>query len=425
MRPLILALAASCFVTACSREGAIAAQSPAPAVAATQTPASPPASASPVPQVADFTDEIRLLYRVVACGGDDPLPKALDAAAVDDYCKWLKPRLAAYEKDYLAKARPFLAAHRPAGLPKTVVYPFGGGDLLSAILTYPEGIEFTTLSLEHAGDPRRLKGLDKARLAQNLAEIRRRIGGLFTYAESTSENMMQLEKIDVPGQLAFFVVALAVHGYEPVSLRYFRLEPEGGIRYLAVEDIAGDEKTKAQRLNKVWVSPEFSVSFSNSELVFKPLGKEGPLHVHRHLAANLSDDNLRKDRTILKHLEAKGTVSAMTKAASYLLWADGFTKIRDYLLGHMAFMFSDSTGIPPRFAARAGFEMETYGKFSGPYLAAKASVADEFKKLWASQPYRGLNFRYGYPDASGQHHLLITRPVTKEAAPPSEAPAKP
>jgi hypothetical protein len=423
MRPLIWAVAGACLVAACSREGAPAAHVQAPPAATPVPPAPPP---SLPPGGVDFTSEVRLLYRVVACGGDDPLPPTLDAATVDEYCKWLLPRLAAYETKYLAKARPFLAAHRPAGLPTTVVYPFGGGDLLSALLTYPDGLEFTTLSLEHAGDPRRLKDLDKVRLAQNLAQVRRRIDGLFTYAESTSENLMQLEKSDVPGQLAFFVVALVAHGYEPVSLRYFRLEPDGGIHYLTAEDIAAEEKTKAKRLNKAWVSPEFSAVFSNSEMVFRPKGKKGPLNVHRHLAVNLSDDSLRKDPSALKHLEAKGTVSAMTKAASYLLWAEGFSKIRNYLLGHMAFMVSDSTGIPPSDAAKAGFEMETYGKFSAPFLLARARVADEFKKLWASQPYREMDFRYGYPDKAGQHHLLITRPKTKEA--PEDAgspPAKP
>jgi hypothetical protein len=425
MRPLILAVAASCLVAACSREGASAAHVQTPPAAPAQAPAPAEAPASAAPEGADFTAEVRLLYRVVACGGDEPLPKTLDAATVDEYCKWLVPKLATYQTAYVAKARPFLAAHRPADLPTAVVYPFGGGDLLSALLTYPDALEFTTLSLEHAGDPRRLKDFDKARLAQNLAEVHRRIAGLFTYAESTSENMIQLEKSDIPGQLAFFVVGLAAHGYEPVSLRYFRLEPDGAIHYLTVEEIAADENTKARKLNKVWASPDFSVSFSNSELVFKLKGKEGPLHVHRHLAANLSDENLRKDPSVLKHLEAKGTVSAMTKAASYLLWAEGFAKIRNYLLGHMAFMFSDSTGIPPSDAAKAGFEMETYGKFSGPFLAARAQVADEFRKLWASQPYRELDFRYGYPDASGQHHLLITRPKAKEAPKAGEATAKP
>jgi hypothetical protein len=426
MRPLILAVAASCLVAACSRESASAAHVQTPAAAPTPVAATAAPPATPAAGGADFTAEIRLLYRVVACGGDDPLPPKLDAATVDEYCKWLVPRLADYEKTYLAKARPFLAAHRPAGLPTTVVYPFGGGDLLSALLTYPDGLEYTTLSLEHAGDPRRLKDLDRAHLAQNLPEIHRRIAGLFTYAESTSENMMQLEKSDIPGQLAFFLVALAAHGYEPVSLRYFRLEPDGGIHYLSAEEIAADENTKAQRLNKAWVSPEFSVVFSNSEMVFRPKGKEGPLRVHRHLAVNLSDENLRKDPSTLKHLEAKGTVSAMTKAASYLLWAEGFSKIKNYLLAHMAFMFSDSTGIPPSDAAKAGFEMETYGKFGAPFLIARASVGEEFKKLWASQPYRELNFRYGYPDKAGEHHLLITRPKAKDAPKAAEAPpAKP
>jgi hypothetical protein len=385
----------------------------APHAQATSAPTPPPLA----PGGVDFSKEVHLLYRVVACGGDEPVAP-LDAAVVDDYCNWLVPRLAEYERDYLNMARPFLAARRPASLPAQVVYPFGGGDLISALTTYPDALEYTTLSLEHAGDPHRLAGLDKAQLASSLADVRRRTSGLLAYAESTSENMMQLEKSDVPGQLAFSVVALRAHGLEPVSLRYFRLEPDGSLHYLTADEIASGEKTRASKLNKVWVSPEFSVSFSNSELVFRPRGKDGPLRVHRHIAVNLSDDHLKADSEVLKHLEAKGEVAAMTKAASYLLWAKGFTRIRDYLLGHMAFMVSDSTGIAPGDAARAGFEMETWGRFSGPFLPARKSVADEYRKLWAEQPSRDLPFRYGYPDASGQNHMVITRPRPK---PPAEA----
>jgi hypothetical protein len=402
------------IVLGCARHDAAA---PAQAAAPSQTPpAATPTPAPPAAGGADFSADVHLLYRVVACGSEEPLPPPLDAAVVADYCKWLVPRLAAYEKDYLSKVRPFLADIRPKGLPTTVVYPFGGGDLLSALTTYPDGLEYTTLSLEHAGDVRRLKSLDKAHLAQNLAEVHRRIAGLFTYAESTSENMMQLEKSDIPGQLAFFITALAAHGYEPVGLRYFRIEPDGSVHYLTTEEIAAAEKTVATRLSKVWVSPEFSVAFTNAELVFKPKGKEGPLRVHRHIAVNLSDDNLKADPSVLKHLEAKGSVSAITKAASYLLWAEGFTKIRDYMLGHMAFLFSDSTGPEPLVTEKAGFEMVTYGKFTGPFLLARKAVADQYRKLYADQPYRELPFRYGYPDLSGQNHMIVTRPKPKEEA---------
>ena len=63
-----------------------------------------------------------------------------------------------------------------------------------------------------------------------------------------------------------------------------------------------------------------------------------------------------------------GTARIRTKAASYLLWRDDFSVIRDYLLGNMDFMVSDSTGAPPRFAEKAGFVQDTYGVFAGSFL---------------------------------------------------------
>jgi hypothetical protein len=100
----------------------------------------------------------------------------------------------------------------------------------------------------------------------------------------------------------------------------------------------------------------------------------------------------------------------MTKAASYLLWSHYFSRVRDYLLQNMVFMVSDSTGVPPRLAARAGFEQITYGRFTGSFLEASETINQDFVRLWTDQPARGLGFRYGYPDAAGNVHLLITRP---------------
>jgi hypothetical protein len=417
---LILGLTAA---LACARRSAPAAE----AAPAPQQPSTPAAAAVAVaavsaetpapPQGQEFLSDVRLLYRIAACGGDDPLPENVDPALVKEHCAWLAAREAKYRKDYVEGAAGFIAKLRPTSLPKTVVYPFGGGDILSALTTYPELTEVTTLSLEHAGDPRRLKTLDAKRLGANLALLRRSMAGLLSLNDSTSENLISMERADIPGQLSFFMMGLAVHGYEPVSLRYFRLEPDGALHYLTAEDIAAAEKTMAKKLNAVWVSPNFSEAFSNAEIRFRKRGaSEGePIRVHRHIAANLSDQYLLKDRRVLAHLEQKGEVSAMTKAASYLLWNGAFVKIREYLLGHMVFMVSDSTGIPPRFAKRAGFVQETYGQFTGPFLEASKLYSDEFVKLWSEQPRRVLPFRYGYPEAAKHWHMLVTRRAAADA----------
>jgi hypothetical protein len=371
-----------------------------------QTAPAAPASAD-VSQ--NFDKEVRLMFRLVACSGNEPMPEAL-AAAVSRHCQAFQPIMANYRKKYLPVAQPFLLSLQPKDLPDTVLYPFGGGDLLSALTTYPNLKEVTTLSLEHAGDPRTIDGMSAEDLELGLAQIRRRVSGLLVWTESTSENMIQMERGGIPGQLAFFLVGLAVHDQEPVGLRFFDLTAEGAVRGISAQDVAARKASVATRLNPVWKAPSFSDAFSNSEITFRKAGDDqAPRRIHRHIAVNLSNEGLRKDPEVLKHLQAKGRITAMTKAASYLLWSPDFSGFCDYLLSNMTFMVSDSTGIPPRLAQKAGFEVVPYGRYAGPFLPAPAQAAKDMLALFASQPLRELTFRYGYPDNAHHDHLLVTR----------------
>jgi hypothetical protein len=211
------------------------------------------------------------------------------------------------------------------------------------------------------------------------------------------------------------MTALTINGYEPVSLRYFALNPDGTLHYLDDAEIAAMAPKKARKKKGSWVDTDFSEAFTSMELSFRKRGDAGaPVIVHRHLAANLADDAF-KGSPLEAHLVAKGKVAVMTKAASYLLWLGSFTAIRGYLLEHAAWMISDSTGIPPRYARKAGFTQTTYGRFTGSFLGANETDNQAFRVLWRKQPYRKLPFRFGYPDAAGNVHMMITAP--SQAAP--------
>lgn len=368
--------------------------------------ATPPAAETP----ADFTDQAKAIFKLVACSGD-ALPPELDAKAVDHYCGRQRRAIEAARK-HAAEAGSFLAALRPGDLPPTVVYPFGGGDLLTALTVYPDARDVTTLSLEHAGDPRRLPTLSDAKvLADSLEQVRATTNGLLHANDSKTENLMKGQRGELPGQLAFFLLGLAVHGYEPVQLRYFWINPDGTLHYVTPGDIAAVEKENAKLLRGQWTAPDFSRAFSNSELVFVRKGGDPAreARTHRHIAFDLSDGGLKKNPGVLAFLGAKGPVAAMTKAASYLLWNDAFSSIRGYLLKHMVFMVSDSTGIPPRIAKAAGFTQETWGRFAGSFLPASDKINDDFRELWARFPKNRLKFRFGYIDSDYQYHLLVTR----------------
>ncbi|MBV8759215.1 MAG: hypothetical protein JO257_18145 [Deltaproteobacteria bacterium] len=363
----------------------------------------------------DFISDAKLFYRVVSCGSTDPLPAEIDQATVDKHCAAMQKLYDEWHKTYSEPASAFFATLRPADLPTTVVYPFGGGDLGSALVTYPDARDITTISLEHAGDPTRLAHLKKAQLREALGNFRAAIDGLLTLHDSTTENMLKLESGGIPGQLSFHLTGMTAMGYEPVSLKFFKFEDDGSIHYYTQADIDALAPKKAKKIKSKWVDTDFSEAFNNMELTFRKAGDpKAPLIVHRHIAWNLGDKAF-KGSPLEKYLLAKGKVAAMTKAASYLIWDGGFSGIRQYLLDNMVWMASDSTGIPSRYAKKAGFVQTTYGTFTAPFLEeANKEIGDQMVEMWAKQPKRRLPFRYGYPDLDKHVHMMITAPAPKK-----------
>ena len=69
------------------------------------------------------------------------------------------------------------------------MYPFGGGNLTSALATYPEATEITTMSLEPAGDIRGVDTLAPVQLSHELAVHRDHLKRLFEKAHSRTDNL--------------------------------------------------------------------------------------------------------------------------------------------------------------------------------------------------------------------------------------------
>jgi len=341
----------------------------------------------------EFLPEAKKLLVVGACAEGTP-PETIEPAIVEAHCKILKKSQDQYKTDWMAKADPFFASIVPKTVPKTVVYPFAGGDLSTALTVYPDADQITTLSLEPAGDPLDLGRLSKSELKQALATVEKELGSLYRANFSVTMNMITTMRGGaLPTQLIFSLSALELHGYELTSLRYFKLTPDGDIAYLTDDDVAAAEKIKDTHVR--------NREFANVEVQFH---KQGSKHeqVYRHILANLDDAHLKKDPSALTYLEKQGHVAGMTKAASYLLTFDDFSKMRQYVIDHVDWMVSDSTGLPPKYGEPAGFTYETHGAFLTSNMAAGSSVAPVYKKMFAEQPKRPLDFRFGYPD--GTHH---------------------
>lgn len=364
-------------------------------------------SLAAAPEGAEFIEDVRPLFRLITC--DTEVPPSLDAKTVTGWCANQKKRYEKFSEGWGVKARAFLEPLKPASLPTELVYPFGGGDLMAALQLFPEAQVISTLSLELAGDPRRWKTLtDAKKLKTSLSAISNASASTLLSNDSLSKNLSATQQGELPGQLSMHLMGLSLAGQEPVSVRFFRLEADGTLHYLTTEEIAALEGTTAKNLKASWKSPDFSPAFANVEVQFVPKGNlTAPRRTHRHFAANLANDSLPVG--LMKHLEAKGRVTSMTKAASYLLWREAFSVVREWLLASSAFMVSDSTGIPPRHWTQKGCTVEAFGAFEKSFLGTWEGYQAELRTLFKTA--KRVPMRFGYPDGSPSkhNHLLLAK----------------
>jgi hypothetical protein len=350
----------------------------------------------------DFIADARQLLVVGACAeGTTTIKPKLYAA----HCKAVRAAQADYQKKWLGPAREFFATNVPKSIPKQVVYPFAGGDLSTALTVFPDADEITTLSLEPAGDPRALRMLTERQISAALRTVAVELKSLYESNFSRTLAMIDAMRASkLPTQLIFSLSALALHGYEPTQLRYFQLTDTGAIRYLTKADLVRIDAIKdTMRRNK---------ELSNVELQFQ---KKGTTRVQtfRHIMANLDDKHLKTAPNALRYLETKPKISAMTKAASFLLAFDGFATIRKYLLARTEWMVSDASGVAPKWGKPAGFEYETHGTFARSEMDVGVAITPSWKAEFDRQPKRPLKFRFGYPDVHFKHNLIIMRRAAK------------
>jgi hypothetical protein len=363
----------------------------------------------------EMLDEAKVLMAVGACGKGE-LPPKVKPETVAAHCKKVTADQEAYKTSWVSVAAPFFKTIVPAGIPKTVVYPFAGGDLSTALTVYPDAEEITTLALEPAGDPRAINRLDQGDLRRALAVVQSELNWLYKQSYSKTMNMINAMRAGyLPTQLVFSLSALHMHGYELTGMRYFKLDNAGEIVYLTAADV--------EKLDKIRGVGERNRGYGNVELRFRKPGAKKD-QIYRHIMANIDNNHLGKWDAPLKHLQKKGRVSAMTKAASYLISYGDFSKIRNYLIDNVEWMISDSTGVPPSYGIPAGFEYETWGKWRASFMLAGPG-GDQAKKSWIdafAKDKRPLAFRFGYPAAGGHNHMAAMKRVGKPSGATKDAP---
>ncbi len=95
------------------------------------------------------------------------------------------------------------------------------------------------------------------------------------------------------------------------------------------------------------------------------------------------------------------------KAASYLLYEDYFSTIRDAILNNSAGVVEDDSGIPLRDFKLSEWNVIPYGNYTGPIGLFKDKSQPDLFDYYIKTPHQPLSFGSGYKFTPSSSSLLV------------------
>ena len=276
----------------------------------------------------------------------------------------------ALEIDYLWRKRGAIRTFRQAryfhqelqpvlGSPSTVVYPFGGPDILYVSAHLPRASTYILIGLEPAGHVPAVPGEQPV---ARLAALRSVMNKPLLYGYYLTKEMK-----NAPDVTTIMMTSLALMGAEVRDVRSLT--------------VAGKPATEIS----------FKSPYGGTKKVI-------------YVSADLSN---RGFGTIRPWLDQHAGATAYFKAASYLAHDSSFTNVRDWVLGNCRAVLQDDSGIPFRKFDPASWDVFLFGNYKRPIpLFAEHYQQDLSNAYSAAGRQPEIPFGSGYhanmPDASMQ-----------------------
>jgi hypothetical protein len=264
----------------------------------------------------------------------------------------------------------------------TVFYPFSGPDALYADTLFPNSKVLLMAGLEPVGTMPDLGKLQQeGKLGPYLAQVKT---SLFTILAAsffkTKDMKTDFNNQLVDGLMPAIIVFLAREGYPINSIQYVVLAHDGTLH-------PHGEGSGA---------PGVQITYGDGRTLL-------------YFQADLGNDGLKENPgfVLLMHRLAPGIT--YLKAASYLLYEDYFSTIRQAILDDSDGIVEDDSGIPLRDFNLAQWSVIPYGNYTGPINLFKDKNQPDLTAYFAKTPHQPLTFGSGYKFVSAQSSLLVAK----------------
>jgi len=273
------------------------------------------------------------------------------------------------------------------GKTRAVFYPFSGPDVLYVDTFFPDSKYLLMAGLEPVGTmPDLAKLEDEGKLGPYLQGVKTSLATILAASFFKTKDMKNdFNNQLVDGLMPAMAVFLARQGYAIDSIQYVSLDHNGSLHLRGVKSGA----------------PGVQVTY------FK--GDRSDLRVLLYFQTNLADDGLKENPGFVRLMHRLGPGVTYLKAASYLLYENYFSTIRDGILDNSFGVVEDDSGLPFRFFKPAVWDVTPYGNYTGPIELFKEHYQSDLADYYNKTPHSSLPFGSGYKFVAAGSSLLVAK----------------
>jgi len=268
-----------------------------------------------------------------------------------------------------------------------VFYFFGGPDALAVMALFPVAPAYLLGGLEGVGQAAAPLSLEGADLHASLAALRQAVGVVLSCGHFITKDMKEdLERGAFRGVLPLVLTFVALSGGEVLGASYVSVGRGGALH------------------DQGHASPDSGLP--GVKVVFRRAPDAAPQTLC-YVRANVANDGLKANPSVLEWARGFGTGNACLKAASYLMHEPGFSRIRGFLLENSRAILQDDSGIPLGFFKPDTWDLAFFGTYTGTLEIFKKYGQPALGDIYSSPGIAPLPFGTGYKWRRGESNLML------------------
>ena len=126
-----------------------------------------------------------------------------------------------------------------------------------------------------------------------------------------------------------------------------------------------------------------------------------------YFTTDISDGGISSSPGFLRFCDHFGVGYSFLKSSSYLMFEEGFNRIRDFILDHSKTIVQDDAGIPLANFNRDNWNIRVFGNYIGPIEIFKQHYQPKLKEIFEQSNPPPVEFNFGYRWNYKESHLIV------------------